>query len=836
MKASTYLSHLPCQSVTRVLSRKHAMLLKTNKNRRVHPDLNEFVEWLFSEIGRPEDRCRRECMYMFSQLASFTNNVTTPVEWIQKRVMQNYAYIVQAFEGKDFKVPSPSEQSTGFLMPLEESLHFFSRFTTSLDCYTWFFSSFNLTPVVLFDSNSTSRGVLASKTKLFESLRRFVHSYAIDSKDVQTKLSTMTPSDLEKYNGQKSKAVLQVFRFVTLWQDKFPTFRPPSNSEVLDKHFYYALFISLLNPALVGFTPGGDAVALSKLTSYLEQLLRLLLNHLEEEELFSLKEVLRKLLAKPEFNILNLHSSLAGDMNNINIQSLISLVNGYELLHKKGLLLNALSSGDQSPSAFAKLLLNSLLAKGDDMSPLQLLVARQVFKLTFALGIHASSLLECLDDSPKESEEEADKSKTLSDSKKKVGKADRSAASSSSSSSASSQKKKNNQGQVFYKNFQNQVDEHILNNFQAFGKRIVTCCHKSSLMFRILLNVIEVAKTNYSHSRISTDLLKELSLHISSFTLWFKTDSQPEQKENIIEFCRRILRLDSETALDTEEPLFNFFKSAFTSFFSRSTPLSIKVSALDLLPRMLSLPQPHLDSVVKSKLNELVVYDFPVKSCDLPKSSSIYTEYIAALDKLLRALENSGSIILLEVLLPMLREKNHTHGEAIDKALQHFIANIDDDKAKEAFEFAFSWFQDSTHQSDLRRAVVEKIALPLFYKLSITYASDIISTHIKTIMDIISGSTVPQPHLQPEEKKTILVEKICAFRFVEALYECLPPSIIKDKGILLSFLVLICPTVLIFTLPVVQNPLLLSFSLALSLSLSLALSLSHSSRTLYLSK
>jgi len=66
-------------------------------------------------------------------------------------------------------------------------------------------------------------------------------------------------------------------------------------------------------------------------------------------------------------------------------------------------------------------------------------------------------------------------------------------------------------------------------------------------------------------------------------------------------------------------------------------------------------------------------------------------------------------------------------------------------------------------------------------QLSVTYASDVLQNRINVIMKIVSGATVSQPHIEPEEKKTTLIEKICAFRLIEALYSCLPPSIIRDK-------------------------------------------------------
>jgi hypothetical protein len=54
----------------------------------------------------------------------------------------------------------------------------------------------------------------------------------------------------------------------------------------------------------------------------------------------------------------------------------------------------------------------------------------------------------------------------------------------------------------------------------------------------------------------------------------------------------------------------------------RHIPIAFKNDVLDLLPFLLTLPEKMLDPI-KSKLNDLVVFDFPMRSRDLPTDSTV---------------------------------------------------------------------------------------------------------------------------------------------------------------------------------------------------------------------
>ena len=71
---------------------------------------------------------------------------------------------------------------------------------------------------------------------------------------------------------------------------------------------------------------------------------------------------------------------------------------------------------------------------------------------------------------------------------------------------------------------------------------------------------------------------------------------------------------------------------------------------------MLKTKNNQLLEVIKSSISDLVIYDFPANSSDLQKGTTIYNLYISALDKLLSALQETSSLIVIEALFPTLRE------------------------------------------------------------------------------------------------------------------------------------------------------------------------------------
>lgn len=84
----------------------------------------------------------------------------------------------------------------------------------------------------------------------------------------------------------------------------------------------------------------------------------------------------------------------------------------------------------------------------------------------------------------------------------------------------------------------------------------------------------------------------------------------------------------------------------------------------------------------KAQLDKMVVYDFPVLSTDLQEGSQQWTEYVVALDRMLAALVRSRSLLLLEVLFPVIRERDHRYADTINLSLQRFLTQLNDEASQ----------------------------------------------------------------------------------------------------------------------------------------------------------
>merc|ERR1712000_356507 len=116
--------------------------------------------------------------------------------------------------------------------------------------------------------------------------------------------------------------------------------------------------------------------------------------------------------------------------------------------------------------------------------------------------------------------------------------------------------------------------------------------------------------------------------------------------------------------------------------------MAVKSRALSLLAgavRYLPAGDSRLNAMCAA-VNSLIVNSLPISSTDLAKGSAMFAEFIQCIDRLLSTLVASRSVRLLKELFPLLREGNeHVHAAAIDDAMLAFVARLNDDVARDAF-------------------------------------------------------------------------------------------------------------------------------------------------------
>eukprot|EP01125_Pyxidicula_operculata_P008002 TRINITY_DN2699_c0_g1_i1.p1 TRINITY_DN2699_c0_g1~~TRINITY_DN2699_c0_g1_i1.p1 ORF type:complete len:2900 (-),score=828.74 TRINITY_DN2699_c0_g1_i1:54-8009(-) len=361
-----------------------------------------------------------------------------------------------------------------------------------------------------------------------------------------------------------------------------------------------------------------------------------------------------------------------------------------------------------------------------------------------------------------------------------------STSSSSSSSSTSSGFKNITKGERFYSNFKNQVDDHMVQHFGVYSGKLLSNIHSHSIIFRILSSVLE-RLIKGSNSLSKNEFLFQLLNNIHYLSNWLKSDVSLEDRQNGIQFIKKILFIHPTEVLNNDVG-FNFIVEFTLNCLSRGLPLSIKSEVIGLLiPHIFLFSKEHHNSKKKivQSLSDVVNFDFPTTSSDLPRDSTIYNEYVECINKLFGLLISIKHTEILEVLFPILREDNHCCQDKIHYYLSRFIQTIhDENQALGVFEYCFKSFLDTSLVTSLRLTLLHQLCLPLIYQLSVTSMIQLFSSHIERIMEIISP-LVPQnkddSSMTVEVEEHIIVDRLGAFHLLHTMYSCLSSNIIRTN-------------------------------------------------------
>ena len=757
------------RNYSRIVTVKTNLLLPSNAKRRGYANLSEFVEWLFSEIGRHENRSRAECMSLISSFVPLLSQSKSLSNWMQQKVSEGgIDSIISRIESFDNSIDS--SKLSNINVNLDRLNHWFQSIVTGLDCYIWLFQESLIAPNAIFKANS----------HLLEHLKLFISKVSLLNKNSK-EFKHLTPRELEMYHRNKSTVLLGLIKFVLLFLEKYNVNLIES---ILSKQFYEVVVLSLLSPLQLGFNVN-ETDELKYLHSTIISLLKLFINKLGKDDLQVFADVLKKVLSREDFNLFK----ISVDQSHLNIQDTSFLIRGYQQLHHLGLLLpNYVQS-----SILAESLLDNVFDNAPKYasSPVQLSVAADLLTLTFDISISPQHLLNCLLDV---SIVDTTKKATITEAPSvgvSLGTLDSDNITNSMEIDSNTNENKNNnsntksayslknptKGELFYTTFKSQINAHLIKEISTYAKHLLSSMHKHQFVFSILLSMIEeLGKSFVSKTNVVKQFLQQLFLYSGQLSSWCKEDSSQLQKSNILELLRRLVQLDTSLIKSTSEGV-SFIYNSFNAFMARSIPLAFKVNVLSLLPFLLSLSSGPSEEL-QTRLNELVIFDFPTNSKDLPKGSSIYTDYCNAIEKLLLSLEQTSSLTVLQALFPILREQDHIYEHNINLSLSKFIQKVDDRKGKDAFELSFIGFLAKEHQDELRLALITKLCVPLIQKLSVDMLVQIISEKLGQLTGILAND---QFLTDAAEKKTYLMEKMGVFKLIEIFYKRLPGLIIKER-------------------------------------------------------
>jgi DNA-dependent protein kinase catalytic subunit len=244
-----------------------------------------------------------------------------------------------------------------------------------------------------------------------------------------------------------------------------------------------------------------------------------------------------------------------------------------------------------------------------------------------------------------------------------------------------------------------------------------------------------------------------------------------DQKERVLDLLKLALLADKAAAVSTGR---DFIMDALRCFLGRGVSLAFKGRALALLPML----GPDAIAGVRIYIHDMVTYDFPVSSADLQLGSSALNEYLTVLDELLRALGTTGSVIMLEELFPVLRERAHVHIQAINESLRRMANSLPGQLLRQVVECCLRSCFDRTHPEDLKVALLTRVVAIILERMPQEHFVLLICDRVAQIVDQISrptGHGLPTP----QEKKHVLFERVVCFSLLRSLYDRLSPDVIR---------------------------------------------------------
>ncbi|EAL66880.2 DNA-dependent protein kinase subunit [Dictyostelium discoideum AX4] len=814
-------------ALTKVIIKRADMLNKPSNTRREHKDLSQFVQWVFQNgCSRTESIVRYESMILFTQLVTLLPNIKTPLQWVKERIKSNgIQFIVSIAEQQGGGVGGGSSNgntSLGRIPKIEIGKHkdiefWFRNLSTSLNIYLWFFSEGFFEPIQILTSREFKSSLLSSAFHTFTtqfSMLNFNSNLKTNQQQQQQQVSmfsSMTPKEIDQFNRLKCNVITNLFGLYILLLEKYKF------EQVIDYGgvaFVQLLVKCLMDPQSVGFVNNyleEREVELSKssrqdirnlmsrtfkfppLLEIINNIIKLLIQIKPKYNDILHKELMEYILPNNSNN--NNNSSSSGNnksmfslidirqlINTEGTDRLIHLIHSYQILYKYNLLDSILleNYNEQSEQGiqdlpkssleFSEFIFDYLFNNCENLSPSKLLISKELIQLALTIGIKPIKLLSLIINPNVQNTTTTTTTTSTT------------TTTTTTTTSTNNNNDNNNEfikdiHDIFYKTLFTEINNYISNNFQLFLPLLANRIIETNQIHKVL-NDVCIMKQQQQPNRGFKDIIESIVLFLNSISEWtLNSNLKLVEKENIIEFTKNLIKIDPIQFFENKH-CYEFVYNIITNYLCRSNPLTFKNKVLVLLPYLLSYPKHNNFDLIKQKLNEIVVYDFPLNSKDLTVKSPIYNEYITCIERLLETFELTKNPLVIDTLLHVLKETDHTHINYINLSIERSILSTNDIEAKEIFSHCFELFLN--HYDELKITLIDKFCVPLISHMKENILVQIFSQHLSSLMSIIQPLQ-PKYLSDSQERKSSIIEKICCFHLIEALYQSLPSAIIKEK-------------------------------------------------------
>ncbi|NXA73861.1 PRKDC kinase, partial [Thryothorus ludovicianus] len=731
--------------------------------------LQDIVLWLLVQCGRPQTECRHKAMELFYEFVPLLPGNKSPSSWLADTLKtRDVSFLINKFEGGGTDAKSPSgilSQPTlrGMEEPfsLQAVMQWMDMFLAALDCYKTFFELQMIKPYEVLGVNESSVFLGAMQFFLDTIALHDIHA-AEQCFDCSSKGSMFSPQERDMYNYSKCTIIVRVMEFVTVILEMCQQdFWKLLEKELLNASFIELVVMTVCDPSRVGFNTA-DVQVVKNLPDVSVRLMKALMKSPYQESL--------KLCMKKRITPQTLEDLCSVDLFNsearLDQARLSAVLSACKQLQKSGLLHSVLHDQDEGPhfSVGSKLLsvVYKGIAPGGERMSLPSLdisskrLADSLLQLAFAIPEQCEELVSLL----------------LNPVVLSVP-----------ISGASQNHLMNfSHGQYFYSLFSETINHHLLKNLDVIIVRLMESSVSNPQMVGSILNGMldQSFRDRAVRKQQGAKLVTAVLRNWEKLDGWWAKGSPAESKMAVLTLLAKVLQIDSSVSFNTNHEAFTAVFNTYTSLLTdQNLGLNLKGQAVIILPFFTNLTGEKLNDL-KNALDQLVAFNFPMRSDEFPKGTLKHNNYVDCTKKFLDALELSQSPMLLQLMTEILcRDHRHFMEDLFQASFKRISRRSTTDKQVILLDTVHKMFQSEELLSNTaRQAFVDRSLLTLLWHCSLEALRVFFGKIIVEAMDTLNFRFIKSHEYTFD---TQITKKMGYYKLLEVMYVRLPKEEVYSK-------------------------------------------------------
>eukprot|EP00043_Microstomoeca_roanoka_P020233 m.242128 g.242128 ORF g.242128 m.242128 type:complete len:4198 (+) comp17134_c0_seq1:181-12774(+) len=320
-------------------------------------------------------------------------------------------------------------------------------------------------------------------------------------------------------------------------------------------------------------------------------------------------------------------------------------------------------------------------------------------------------------------------------------------------------------GALFYDTFREVLAPYLARQFAHFADAVLPRL-SDRRAYKLVLHAAQSLSTQPELHRYADEFYRYFVQQAKQVRSWVNTSSTTSDAQILaMRLLSAVFRSGVRPAMLDQSDNFAQLIDLLRRFLEdRSVDMSNKRVGIQMLGFLCQGPQP-LRAECAGSLNTFCQSSFPLRSREYGLDTPKHKEYIAALDDILDALVQSGSLELLEVVVTVHQreDQEHVHEAHIQRRLRDFIISDKADGAQ-AIELMFQIFLAESNPLFVRRGVAQRVLATFLMACELGVCRQFYLKRLPAIMSLMSED-VPMSSAQ-----TIII-KMCSFTLVDILFQ-----------------------------------------------------------------